>query len=458
MLKKYIGTKSFYRRVLTLTIPIVIQSGITNFVSMLDNVMVGRIGTLEMSGVAIANQLIFVFSLCIFGAVSGAGIFGAQFVGKGDNDGVRYVFRFKLMSATLISIVGIGAFILFGKSLISTYLTGDDSVGDTAAALEYGWEYLKIILIGLLPYSVTQVYASSLRETDNSLPPMVAGTVAVFINLLFNYILIFGNFGAPRLGVAGAAIATVISRYVELVISIIWAFAIRKKIPFIVGAYKSLYVPASLVRGIFTKGAPIMLNETMWSAGMAALSQSFSTRGISAVAAVNIETTFYDVFAVAFLSLGSSIGIIIGQILGTADFDKAKDYSRKLMAFSFMTGVVSGILFFVAAIFIPAIYNTTADVAALSTRLMQIMAILMPVEALCNASYFTLRSGGKVIITVLFDSVFMWSVSVLTAFLLSRLTTMEIIPLFALVQALAIFKASLGVIFVKKGIWLKSIV
>lgn len=458
MLKKYIGDKSFYRRVLTLSVPIMIQSGITNFVSMLDNVMVGRVGTIEMTSVAIANQLIFVFNLCVFGLVSGAGIFGAQYVGKGNHEGVRHTFRFKLISSAAVAVIGIAVFLCFGDSLIGLYLRGDDSVADTSVALEFARSYLRIILIGLVPYAISQVYASTLRETDNSIPPMVAGTAAVFVNLFLNYVLIFGHFGAPEMGVRGAAVATVVSRYVEIIIIAVWAYAIREKIPFIKGAFRSLYVPKKLIGEIFLKGMPLMLNESLWSAGMAALTQCFSTRGIACVSAANIESTFWNVFSVVFLSLGAAIGIIIGQILGSSDFVKAKDHARKLIAFSVLIGIVSGLVFCFAAVFIPRFYNTTDEVRYLATRMMQITALLMPFEAFVNASYFTLRSGGKVIVTILFDSVFMWGVVWSTAFCLSRFTDMTILPLFATVQCLTVLKCLLGYAFVKKGIWLKSIV
>ena len=455
---KYIGNRSFYSRVLKLAIPIMIQSGITNFVNMLDNVMVGKIGTIEMTGVAITNQLIFVFNLCIFGAVSGAGIFGAQYFGKKDVDGLRYTFRFKLISSVVLSVLGILIFIFGGKALISLYLQSDDSVTQLDATMGYAWDYLKIILIGLIPYGIAQGYASSLRECDNSMPPMVAGGVAVLVNLALNWVLIFGHLGFAPMGVKGAAIATVISRFVELAIISIWTFAIRGKMQFIVGAFRSLYVPGSLVKQIFIKGMPLMVNETLWSAGKAALSQCYSTRSLDAVAAFNIAATFYDVFAVVFLSMGSAIGIIIGQLLGNEEFDNARDNARKLITFSVFTGVICGGLFFLCAAFIPEIYNTEDSVKLLATEFMRIWAILMPAEAFVNGAYFTIRSGGKVLVTILFDCCFMWGVMWSVAFVIANFTSLGIIPLFAIAEGLAVLKAVLGYIFVKKGIWVRKIV
>ena len=458
MLNKFIGTKDFYKRVFKLMMPIMIQTGITNFVNMLDNVMVGKIGTVEMTGVAISNQLIFVFNLCLFGAISGAGIFSSQFYGNKDNEGVRNTFRFKIIFCTLLSAVGIFIFMVFGKSLVSLYLQGEGDVEDAAASLGFALRYIKIMMLGFLPYALSQCYSSTMREIERPVLPMAAGISAVLVNFLLNYVLIFGHFGAPKLGTDGAAIATVISRFAELIIVAAFVHLRTKDAPFIVGAYRSLKVPVKLVKQIIIKGMPLMVNETFWSAGMAALSQCYSVRSLDVVAANNIAQTFFNVFSVAFMSVGVSIGIIIGQMLGANEQKQAKESSVKLIALSLMISVAVGALFALCAEFIPEIYNTTPQVKLLATRLMQIIAVAMPIDAFANASYFTLRSGGKVFITLLFDSVFVWCISVPAAFIISRFTSVPILPMFAIVQALNLLKCALGFVFVKRGDWIKNIV
>ncbi len=458
MKSKWFGDKQFYKNVMTLTFPIMIQNFITNFVSMLDNVMVGQIGTVEMTGVSVTNTLIFVFNLCIFGAVSGAGIFGAQFYGNGDHKGVRDTFRFKVAFCTLLTLLCMALFYLWGKPLISLYLQGKGSAADAAASLLYGQRYLQVILFGLIPYALTQVYSSTLRETGNSMLPMLAGLVAVGVNLSLNYVLIFGHFGAPALGVEGAAIATVISRFVELLIVALWTGRNAQKNPFIIGAFRSLHVPGKLVGQILVKGTPLMLNETVWAASVAVLNQCYSVRGLDVVAANNISTTFWNVFSVAFMAVGMANGILLGQLLGAGKLEQAKADSRKLIVFSLMVSAVSSVLYAICAIFIPQIYNTTDEVRTLATQLMWISALAMPLDAFANAAYFTLRSGGQVLITFLFDSAFMWVIVVPLAFSLSRFTDVSILYLFAVCQFINFHKDVLGYIFVKKGLWIKQIV
>ena len=237
MLRRYIGDKAFYRRVLGVALPIIIQNGITNFVSLLDNIMVGQVGTLQMSGVSIVNQLLFVFNLCVFGAVSGAGIFTAQFFGSQDHEGVRHTFRFKFLVSVGLVIVGTAVFLLAGQPLIRLYLQGDGDPRDVAITLAYGSDYLRIMLLGLLPFALASAYSGTLRETGQTMVPMVGGIVAVFVNLIFNYILIFGHFGAPAMGVRGAAVATVLSRYVELAIVAGWTHLKSGRNPFIEGFF-----------------------------------------------------------------------------------------------------------------------------------------------------------------------------------------------------------------------------
>ncbi len=458
MIKRYFGNWPFYKTLLVLVLPIMVQNGITNFVNMLDNIMVGQVGTAQMTGVAVSNQLIFVFNLCIFGAVSGAGIFGAQFFGKSDHEGVRHTFRFKLLFCTALTVACMLLFWLFGEQLIALYLQGESGEVDAAAIMPFARRYMLVMLIGLLPYTVVQCYSSTLRETGNAFVPMIAGVAAVLVNLSLNWVLIFGNLGAPQLGVEGAAIATVISRFVELLIVVVWTHRNAAKNPFAMGVYRSLYVPAKLIKGITAKGLPLLLNETVWAAGIAMLNQCYSLRSVDDVSAINISQTFFNVFSVAFLSVGGAIGIILGQQLGAGETGKARDTARKLITFSVVISIGIGALYYICALWIPNLYNVSPAIRQTATLLMQITALVMPLDAFVNAAYFTLRSGGKTVITILFDSCFVWGAQVSVAFLLSRYTAVPLLWIYAACQAMNLIKCVIGYVLVKKGIWIRNIV
>ncbi len=341
-MKKYIGDRAFYRMVMGIALPIMIQNGFTNFVSLLDNIMVGRVGTEQMSGVAIANQLLLVFNITIFGAVSGASIFGAQYYGLGDREGVRNTFRFKLVVSGLLTVIAVLLFRFAGEGLITFYLSeeeGGRAVGDT---LRYGRDYLNVMLIGLLPYAAAQSYASTLRDTGETKLPMRAGIAAVLVNLCLNYLLIFGKFGAPKLGAVGAAIATVVSRFVELGIILAAVHGRRRITDVVEGSWRNFRIPAVLVKKIAVTGTPLLLNEALWSMGMAVMNQCYSVRGLDVVAAVNICSTVSNLFNVVFMSLGSSIAIIVGQQLGAGETEKAVDTDRKMIVFSVASCLLIG--------------------------------------------------------------------------------------------------------------------
>ena len=458
MLSRYVGDRAFYRRVFQVAIPIIIQNGITNFVSLLDNIMVGQVGTLPMSGVSIVNQIIFVFNLCIFGASSGAGIFTAQFHGSGDDEGIRHTFRFKLFICTLISLAAGLIFFLGQDSLIGLYLTGEGTAEDAAQVLAYGKDYLAVMLWGLLPFGLANAYAGTLKESEETFVPMVAGVTAVFVNLGLNYVLIFGHFGAPAMGVRGAALATVISRYAELLLVAAWTHRNGAKHPFIRGAYRSFAIPAPLLKTIVITGTPLLINETLWSLGVAFMNQCYSTCGLDVVPATNISSTLINLSSVVYHSLGVSVGILMGQMLGARKPEaEVRDFNRKLIAFSVSMGVLFGGLMALGSGVFPNIYNTTDTVRALAQDLILISALVMPFQSFANATYFTLRSGGKTFITFLFDSGFMWICSIPLAFCLSRFTALPILPLFAICQMPDVLKCVLGSWMLKKGSWIHTL-
>ena len=452
------SAKPYYKRMVLIAIPIMIQNGITNFVNMLDNIMVGRVGTLQMTGVSIINQLMFVYGLCIFGAMSGAGIFTAQFYGKKDKDGVRSTLQYKLALSIILAIIGIATFTLAGETLISAYLQGEGSAEDIAAVMQYSKSYLRITIIGAVPFALSQAYASTMRETSDRIVPLVATISAVFVNLVFNYLLIFGKFGFPELGIEGAAIATTLSRFIELSILVIWAHTHRKKYDFIPGLFTQFTITLPQVWKITLVTIPLLLNETLWSAGMAILNQCYSVRGLDVVAAVNILSTLTNVFNVSFIAFGSATGIILSQMLGAGEKKKAEFAAPKLFTFSvFVVIFIAAAMALFAPIF-PKIYNTDDTVRHLATSLILTAAIFMPVQAGTNAGYFTLRSGGKTLLTFIFDCGFVWLVSIPIAFVLSRFTGLYIVYLYGTVIGMETFKCILSYVLVKKGVWLNSVV
>lgn len=453
-----LGDRAFYRHVLMVVLPIIVQNTLTNVVSLLDNVMVGQVGTLPMSGVAVVGQLLFVYNLAIWGSTSGAGIFGAQFYGRGDMEGVRHTFRFKLLVSTAITAAAIVLFLAAGTPLIEAYISADTSPADAAATLGYAQGYLRIMLVGLIPFGLTQCYAGTLRESGQTVLPMKASMLAMVVNFVFNALLIFGLGPFPRLGVAGAAIATVLSRFVELGIVVVGAHRSTDRYPFLQGVYRSFAIPRTLVKSIFIRSMPLLLNEMMWGSGQAVLLQCYSVRGIQAVAALNICNTIAQIFNEVFLSLGNATAIVVGQELGADRLTGARRTAWRMLTLSLASCVVMGTALAVCAPFIPRIYNTEESIRLLATELIRMAALCMPLYGFSNCEYFTLRSGGKTFITFLFDSCFTWVVSVPMAYCLSRFTGLNIVVIYLFVNGMDIIKCAIGFVLVKKGVWVRNIV
>lgn len=450
--------RKVYRRALALALPMMIQNGITNAVGLVDNVMVGSLGTESMTAVSIAGQLFFVFFLAIFGGLSGPGIYSTQYFGQGNIEGVKNVFRLKWWIALFCLVAGTAIFLLWGNDLLRLYLQGQAEGIDAAATLQYGRQYMLIMLLGLPPMVVTQIYANTLRETGESVKPMIASVCSVVADICFNYMLIYGKFGLPRLEVRGAAVATVIARFVEMSVIVLWAHFGKEKYAFLQKVYRSMKVPVSMTITIIKKSLPIFFNEFLWAGGMAVMTQCYSIRGLTVVAGLTISNALCNMLNVVFIAMGNAVGILSGQMLGASEYEKAKRDSLRLMWFTGgMSLLLTVILIAVSGVF-PLLYDTTAKVRHYGTVFIVITAIFFPLQGFLNALYFTLRSGGKTVITFLFDSMYTWVISVPAAYLLCRHSVLSIMVIFTLVQSLDFIKVIVGYVLIKKGVWMNNLV
>lgn len=450
--------KKVYKRALVLAVPMMIQNGITNAVGLVDNVMVGSLGTESMTAVSIAGQLFFVFFLAIFGGLSGPGIYSTQYFGQGNIEGVKEVFRLKWWIALFCLVVGTTIFLLWGNDLLRLYLQGQAEGIDAAATLRYGRQYMLIMLLGLPPMVVTQIYANTLREAGESMKPMIASVCSVVADICFNYMLIYGKFGLPRLEVRGAAVATVIARVVEMSVIVLWAHCGKEKYAFLQQVYRSMKVPVSMTVTILKKSLPIFFNEFLWAGGMAVMTQCYSIRGLTVVAGLTISNALCNMLNVVFIAMGNAVGILSGQMLGASEYEKAKRDSVRLMWFTGgMSLLLTIILIAVSGVF-PLLYDTTAKVRHYGTVFIVITAIFFPLQGFLNALYFTLRSGGKTVITFLFDSMYTWVISVPAAYLLCRHSILPIVVIFTLVQSLDFIKVIVGYVLIKKGVWMNNLV
>ncbi len=457
-LRKFIGDKAFYKYVIAIVLPIILQNGLNNLVNLLDNIMVGSLGTEQMSGVAIVNQLLFVYILCVFGGTAGAGIFTAQYHGSGSNEGVKYTVRFKFYICLFIAIVAGVALGFFHEPLIKLFLNEGSDTGDLELALAFAKDYFYIAVFAQIPNTVTQIYASTLRETGETRIPLFASIASVAVNAVLNYLLIFGKLGLPVMGVQGAALATLIARFVECAIIVLYTHLNVKKYPFFKKLFSSFSIPKEILPKLIAKGSNLLLNEALWSGVQTALLYCYSLRGLSVVAAMNITNTFNNLFSIVFMSLGSSISIIVGNLLGSGKIEEAKSADNRIIALSFTSCIIFGGIMALLSPVLVNFYKTTQDVKDMAVSFLLIVSAFMPFHSILHATYFTLRSGGKTMLTFIFDSGFATFVSLPIAFILAKFTSLSAPWILASVNLIDVFKLIWAIILLIKGVWLHNLV
>lgn len=357
-----------------------------------------------------------------------------------------------------MAVIAIVALLFFNNPLISLFLTESESGGDLVLTLSEAKNYLFVMLIGLIPFSFSQSYSSTLRETGETVSPMTASIIAIVTNFVLNYILIFGSFGAPRLGVVGAAIATVIARYIEAIYLILHTHRREKTFIFAQGLYKSLYLPGAVVKKILLTGTPLMLNELFWSIGTTMISQSYSTRGLTVVAATNIAGTVWNLFCVIMFAMATPFPLSSASSSARV---RLKKQSARIISFCSLPSCCTSAL----ARSSPSPRRLSRSFttprrrySASQSELLLVAGAALPIQAFAHVTYFTIRSGGKTFITFLFDCVFTWLIPLPIAFFCSRYTALSIIGIYALVQFADIIKVIIGSILLRSGIWANNVV
>jgi len=457
--KRYVGDKAFYRAMLTIAIPLVIQQGITNFVNLLDNLMVGALGEEVLSGVSIMNQLIFIFNITLFGGLAGASIFGAQFFGKKDWAGMRHTFRFRLVFGVTLTAAALLILTIFGEQLALLFLENDFNAPERVeSTLLHASRYLQIALWSTLPFMITQVYSGMLRECGETVHPMVASLIALTTNLVLNYCLIYGVLFFPEMGAAGAGLATVIARVLEAIYIVSYTHMHADKFPYIKGAYRSLKIPADLSRKIIVTGTPLMINEFFWSLGMTAINGSYASRGLEVVAASNIASTAWNLFCVMMFAMGTVASIMVGQKLGAGDKEGAQETARRLILVTEVVHTLIGLIMILVGGWIPLLYDVSETTRRTAGAMLRLQGLVLPIHSYAHVTYFVIRSGGKTFITFLFDSVYTWCIPVLTSFILCRLTVLPIILCYGIVQATDLVKMAIAIPMVKSDFWAKNII
>lgn len=440
--------KKFYLHVLAIAIPFMLQQLITSSVNLLDNLMVGQLGDAAIAGVAAANRYYMIANFGIFGVGGAMSIFLAQYFGAKDEEHVKQTFRYGILSAYVI----VTPFIILGylfPTQILSFFTNDLEV------IQMGTDYLKLAILTYIPMALSMTIGNAMRSLGETKVPMYSSIVAILTNAFFNYVLIFGHFGFPAMGVAGAAYGTIIARIVEAGIFLV----VTKHLDFMFKtAVRDLFkISKKLAKAITIKAVPLTANEIFWSSGMSILFMFYSTRGKEVMAGMSISGSVADLFFTLFGGMAVATTVVVSQVLGANKLEEARSNAYLMIRFSMMLAVVLGLLMFGFSYIAPNFYNVTDYSRETATTFLRIMSFMFWIYMTNAQCFFILRAGGDTKSTLLMDSVFMWTVNLPAVGLVTYLTGWNVYALYLVGQSTDFLKLIIAYGLVRKEKWVKNL-
>ena len=439
----------FYKTALNIAIPIALQNLITFSVSMADTIMVGRLGEIPLSSVAIANHLQFILMVLILGVGSGASVMSAQYYGKKDIDSIHKVMAIMYRVCIIITIIFILVAIFIPKQFMNIYTT------DKEVILE-GIKYLRILSISYIFYSLTNCTISVLRSVKTVRISLVVYSISLIVNIFFNWVFIFGKFGIKPMGISGAAIATVISRFTEFITTLIFIIYFEKKIHL---NFKDLIKLDNRIIKLFTKtSTPIILNELFWAMGSSMISIIVGRLGREVVAGNSINNVTNQFATLFIFGLSSASSVIIGNTIGKGDYEKAKEYANTICILSFVMGILSGAIILLLRPFIVNLYNVSDYTKYIAKQIMISTAILAIFKSSSsNIMMGVLRGGGDNKFVFITEMIFMWLVSIPLGFYGAFVLKLPVFIVFLIIRSDEILKSIAGLLRVRSGKWIVDI-
>ncbi len=447
-IKKFIGSKEFYLTVLSIAIPVMAQQFVSSFVNLIDNLMIGSLGTVALSGVTVANKIYTIFNSTLFGFCGAAGIFVAQYYGAKDIKKCQNVLNINLTFNIIIALLFVVVLTLIPEPFVHLFSNDMNVINE-------GLKYLRFAVLSYLPFSISFAIMVALRAIGINKVQLIIGIIGVLTNTSLNYILIFGHFGFPSLGVAGAAIATAIARVIEMVIYLY--LLIKHRYAFHLSIKELFHLDKSLVKHMITKALPLTANEILYSLGLSMVFIAYVRCAEPLIAAVSVVDTIMQMAYIIFSGLASAVSILIGKHLGANEIELAKVNSRYLIVFGMFVGLCIGILFMGISPFIANLYNVETIIKETIVGLIRIRCFMLPIYVFNVTIFFILRAGGDTLSTLIMDSGFLWGLNVTIATLLSIFVPIPLVMLSLIVESTDYIKMIVSYYFFKKEKWAKNI-
>lgn len=445
---KMLRDKEFLKKFLKVSLPVMIHSLILFIVSLVDNIMVGSVSNEAVEGVYAASQATYILMIASYGVLVGAGVYIQQFNGANDKEHLKQSFRYKFVVMALFLVVAITIYYIFGDDLVWFYCKSDENAQEI---FRLGKSYLYIIILSYIPFCISIIYTTTVREVGMTKYALIAGCVAFGLNTLLNAILIY----VFDMGVIGAAIATLIARIAELVV--IFVICRIKKFDFCENLFKEFKIDKDLFKSITKKGTVFLFNELFWVMGMTLLSLAYAQRD-GVLGALSVVNTIGNVFNILFQGLSIGIGVLVGSYLGRSDFESAKRYTKNVYLLGLLASLIFGIIII---LFSPIIPNMFSEVEpsqkALATQMLVIYGLLLWCSCIYMCCYMTLKTGGEALVTFFIDSGIMWAICVPLAWILVTKTSLSLLYIYPIIIGIDLIKFFIGICFVKRGKWMKNL-
>lgn len=438
-------SKGFYSSLVAIAIPISLQALLQNFVNMLDTIMIGRLGSVEIAAVGLGNQIFFILNMILFGITSGGGVFIAQFWGKKDLAGIRKSLGLMTLIAFVVSFIFTIVCLLIPNQLIRLY-SPDPQV------IKVGGSYLRFVCLSYVPTAISFSITLALRSTERVKLPLVCTSISLFTNLIANYLLIF----VAGLGVKGAAIATVISRIIELVILATWSYSHKYEI---CGKLKELlgfnrYFIVKFLKIAF----PVIINETFWGLGTSVYNAIFAHAGTNAFTAYSITGTISQLTWVFCMGFGNGIGVLIGKRIGEKKIEEAKTYSKRSMWFMPLIGAFVGVFLVPLSKLLPVFFNVDQEIIKTATAILMILIFVYPFNSFCmNWIVGVCRAGGDTVFSAVAEIVVLWCVAIPLGYVAAFVLHLPAPMIYLFFCSESIVKAIIGAIRVLSGKWLHEV-
>ena len=441
--------KNFYKTMLSIAIPIGIQNLITFAVSMVDTIMLGSLGEIQLSASSIGNNLFFIFTVLMFGLGGGASVMASQYYGKKDTKSIHKIISIMYRVCIAITVIFVLIAVFVPKQFISIF-TQDKAV------IEVGIKYLRTVSIGYIFYALTNCTITVLRSVKTVKISMVVYSISLVVNIFFNWVFIFGNLGFSPLGVQGAAIATVIARVVEFIIVLIFMLFFEKKIHLKISHI--LHIDKIMFKDFVKNCTPVLFNELFWSLGSSMISVVVGRMGTDVVAANSINSVANQFVTIFIFGIGSASSVIIGNTIGEGDYEKTKEYSITITILSLVMGVIAGVIVFIIRPYIVDFYNVAESTKQIAISIMSSTAIIVIFQSMSvNTMMGILRGGGDNKFVLINDVIYMWLFSIPFGFISAFVWKLPIIVVFLIIKSDEILKTIVSIIRIYSGKWINDV-